>query len=38
MVTMIIRGLDDDRLKALRTRAKMEGVSANTAFSCKNTE
>lgn len=29
MATMTIRGLDDDILEAIRTRAKMEGISAN---------
>ncbi|MBF0506018.1 MAG: hypothetical protein HQL09_04195 [Nitrospirae bacterium] len=32
MATMIIRGLDDDILKAIRTRAKLEGISENTTL------
>lgn len=32
MATMTIRGLDDNILKAIRTRARREGISANTAL------
>lgn len=32
MATMTIRGLDEETLKAIKNRAKQEGVSANAAM------